>query len=175
MTSTIRGSDNFDSSNKLTAGTAQNTTSGTAIDFTGIPSWAKRITLSFNSVSTNGTTSLLVQVGSGSVSSSGYSAVSTQVSGTVGNSTAGVLSSVGFILYHNSALNVFSGSLVLTLVSNNTWVCSSTLYQSTGAYTGSCMSSGLAPTLVGALDRVRITTTSGTDLFDAGSVNILYE
>jgi hypothetical protein len=29
--------------------------------------------------------------------------------------------------------------------------------------------------LGGALDRVRITTVNGTDTFDAGSINILYE
>ena len=29
--------------------------------------------------------------------------------------------------------------------------------------------------LAGALDRVRITTVNGTDTFDAGSINILYE
>ena len=30
-------------------------------------------------------------------------------------------------------------------------------------------------TLSGALDRVRVTTVNGTDTFDAGSINILYE
>ena len=30
-------------------------------------------------------------------------------------------------------------------------------------------------TLGGALDRIRVTTVNGTDLFDAGSINIMYE
>jgi len=30
-------------------------------------------------------------------------------------------------------------------------------------------------TISGVLDRIRLTTVNGTDTFDAGSVNILYE
>ena len=56
----------------LTSGTAQASTSGTAIDFTGIPSWAKRITVMFNGVSTNGTSNPQIQLGSGSPTTSGY-------------------------------------------------------------------------------------------------------
>jgi hypothetical protein len=39
----------------------------------------------------------------------------------------------------------------------------------------SAASSAGAVTLSGTLDRVRITTVNGTDTFDAGSINILYE
>ena len=39
--------------------TAQNTTSGTSIDFTGIPSWVKRITVMFQGVSTTGSSQVL--------------------------------------------------------------------------------------------------------------------
>lgn len=56
----------------LTSGTAVATTSGTSIDFTGIPSWAKKITVMFSAVSTNGTSPIQVQIGAGSVSNSGY-------------------------------------------------------------------------------------------------------
>jgi hypothetical protein len=37
------------------------------------------------------------------------------------------------------------------------------------------ITTGGSVTLSGTLDRVRITTVSGTDTFDAGSINILYE
>jgi hypothetical protein len=32
-----------------------------------------------------------------------------------------------------------------------------------------------AKSLAGTLDRVRITTVNGTDVFDVGAINILYE
>ena len=58
---------------KLTLATAQNTTSGTAIDFTGIPSWAKQITIAFDGVSTTGVNGYLVQIGtSGGIETTGY-------------------------------------------------------------------------------------------------------
>jgi hypothetical protein len=39
---------------------------------------------------------------------------------------------------------------------------------------GGATISGLV-TLGGAMDRVRITSTNGTDTFDGGTVNIMYE
>jgi hypothetical protein len=52
--------------------TAKASTSGTSVDFTGIPSWVKRVTVMFSGVSTNGTSVVLVQLGAGSVTTSGY-------------------------------------------------------------------------------------------------------
>ena len=52
---------------QLVSGTAVASTSGTSIDFTGIPSWVKRITVMFNGVSTSGTSFKQIQIGSGSV------------------------------------------------------------------------------------------------------------
>ena len=46
------------------------------------------------------------------------------------------------------------------------------LAQSNGAAT---MTTGGSVTLGGTLDRLRITTVNGTDAYDAGTVNILYE
>jgi hypothetical protein len=152
----------------LTSGTAQATTSGTSIDFTGIPSWAKRITVMFNGVSTNGTSNLQIQIGAGSVTTSGYASSSS----TQGVSTAGVNSTAGFVSYNNVASNVFSGSYTITNVSGNIWVLAGTLANAVAAYTVS--SAGLIA-LGGTLDRVRITTVNGTDTFDAGSINIMYE
>lgn len=151
----------------LTSGTAVASTSGTSIDFTSIPSWVKRITVIFNEVSTNGTSFKLVQIGSGSVTSSGYLSASTYVAGT-----SGVTSSVaGFIMYANGAADVVSGHMVLTPVSGNTWISS----HSAKGNAGYTLSGGGSLALGGTLDRVRITTVNGTDTFDAGSINILYE
>ena len=75
----------------IVSGTAQNSTSGTAIDFTGIPSWVKRITVMFNGVSTNGTSNLLLQIGAGSVTTSGYNSQAWTANTINTNATNGYL------------------------------------------------------------------------------------
>ena len=106
MSSVIRGNDNFDSAvSGLKLMTAQNSTSGTSIDFVGIPFWAKRITVMFNGVSTNGTSNLLVQLGSGSIQTTGYASSSSIVSSTVITTS----SVAGFILVTNNASDIKSG------------------------------------------------------------------
>lgn len=48
----------------ITQGTAQNTTSGTTSDFTGIPSWAKKIIVMINGISTSAVSStFMLQLG----------------------------------------------------------------------------------------------------------------
>jgi hypothetical protein len=153
----------------ITSGTAVASTSGTAINFTGIPSWVKRITVMFSGVSTSGTSNYLVQVGSGSVTTTGYSG-----SGTI-FSTSSLLtgtSTAGFLMRQDSAAGNISGAVVLSVISGNTLVASGTL--SSPANTYSLITSGTI-TLGGAIDRVRVTTVNGTDTFDAGTINILYE
>jgi len=153
-----------------TAGTAVATTSGTAIDFTSIPSWVKRITVMFNGNSTNGSNFKLVQIGAGSVTTSGYVSGSSIIAGA---SSATSTSTAGFIIRANSAADVIYGHLILTNVSGNIWVSSHNLYSDeTTDYT---ISGGGQIALGGVLDRLRFTTVGGTDTFDAGSINILYE
>lgn len=156
-------------SSVITSGTAQTTTSGTSIDFTSIPSWVKRVTLMFDGVSTNGTTSILVQLGdSGGVETTGYISTSVQLSTAAGladNSTA------GFVIRSATASNVFSGSMVVMNITGNDWVSQHSVKQTTTAIACGAGDKTLSDTL----DRVRITTVNGTDAFDAGSINILYE
>ena len=161
-------------SQPLTSATAQNSTSGTSIDFTGIPSWVKRVTVMFNGVSTNGASNPLIRLGySGGIVSSGYS------SGTAylyTSATPGVITdSSGFVIIAGgSAADVFQGSYVFTLLnsSTNLWVGSGVLYRSD---TVQLWPSAGSVSLSGVLTTVRMTTVNGTDTFDAGSVNILYE
>lgn len=155
-------------SSVLTSGTAQASTSGTSIDFTGIPSWVKRVTVMFSGVSTNGTSVMQIQIGSGSVITSGY----VSQTSTIGNSS--VTATSGFT--QNSgplAANINGGLFVITLVSGFSYLGSGTL--NTIASTNNAYLSAGTLTLSGVLDRVRITTVNGTDTFDAGSINILYE
>jgi len=155
----------------ITSGTSQASTSGTSIDFTGIPSWVKRITVMLNGISKSGTANFLVQLGtSGGVTTTGYVAKA----GYVGSGgTGGVSSTSGFPTGGDAAGTIFvSGAFVFTNVSGNIWV--GALSASTDPNNYSVCGGGTV-TLSGTLDRVRITTTNGTDTFDAGSINILYE
>jgi hypothetical protein len=139
------------------------------LDFYNIPSWVKRITVMLSGVSTSGISNFLIQIGSGSVTTSGYASRATYFQGTGlsgGNSTA------GFLWGNNAAANTESGAITLTLLASNTWVATG-YFADSGANSSS--TGGTSPALGGALDRVRITTVGGTDTFDAGSINILYE
>lgn len=153
----------------INSATAVASTSGTSIDFTGIPSGVKRITVMFNAISTSGSSILQVQIGSGSVTTSGYSSLSSEIYSGVATTTA----TSGFIFYTNVAAAVCSGHMVLTNVSGNIWVSSHTIMNYTA--TAYAMVGSGTVTLGGVLDRVRVTTVNGTDTFDAGSINILYE
>jgi hypothetical protein len=158
----------------LGVGTSVASTSGTSIDFTGIPSWAKRITVMFSGVSTNGTSIPLVQLGdSGGIENTGYLATASGIATTV--STANY--TTGFGLTNtggHSAASVFQGLLNISLLnsSTNTWVLSGSLARSDTAYTN--VIQGSKP-LSDVLTQVRITTVNGTDTFDAGTINIIYE
>jgi hypothetical protein len=152
--------------------TAKATTSGTSIDFTGIPSWAKKITVMFNGVSTNGTSIVIVRVGASTVSTTGYFSCVSEIVGGVG--VASATSTAGFPLSVNVvATSALTGNLFLYKITANTWTLSHNLYRGDGSLT--CIGTGSSPSLSGTLDVIRITTVNGTDTFDAGSINILIE
>jgi hypothetical protein len=162
----------------LVSGTLQATTSGTAIDFTGIPSWVKRITVMLNGVSTNATNSrrYLIQLGSGGVPrESSYISQASQI-GSVANTTNSIsLVSTGFVLqgYVPTASDAYIGNVQITNITGNTWISSGVIATDTGS-SNVAMSAGRV-SLFGTLDMVRITTVSTPDTFDGGSVNIMYE
>jgi hypothetical protein len=157
----------------IVSGTAVASTSGTSIDFTSIPSWVKRITVMFSGLSTNGSSNLQIQIGAGSVTTSGYTSYAVQ-SGTAGS--GGITATSGFILtFSIVAASIQYGSLVLTNLTSNTWVSSLAAGGTDSSSNPVGRSGGGSIALGGTLDRVRITTVNGTDTFDAGSINILYE
>jgi hypothetical protein len=157
------------SSSGLTLATAVATTSGTVVDFSGIPSTVKRITVMFAGVSTTGT-AFGVQLGFTTFVTTGYSG---SVSALANTSTVNATTPTNLIgVGYYTAASSFVGSCVITNISGNTWVGSSN-----GAWYPANVTSqgGGSITLGGTLDRVRITTVNGTDTFDAGSINIMYE
>jgi hypothetical protein len=158
--------------NKLLTSTAQATTSGTTLDFTTLPSWVKRITVMLIDVSTNGSSSPIIQLGTSSgIVTSGY--VSSVSGGSSGMASA--TSSSGFILQNGNygASNTVTGSLVISYFGSNKWVAHGVFSNATGS-TSTQMCAG-SKALSGTLDRIRLTAENGTDTFDAGSINILYE
>lgn len=149
------------------------TASGTAIDFTGIPSWAKKITVMFAGVSTSGSTPILIRIGtSSSIETSGYISIGSAIQG----------SAVGINFYDTAFLTgdnrvpsiVDYGNATINKVTNNTYCFSGIMAQTGGANYRTAHGAG-SKTLSGTLDRIRITTVNGTDVFDAGQINIMYE
>jgi hypothetical protein len=157
---------------QIVRGTAVATTSGTSVDFTGIPSWVKRLTVVFTTLSQSGSAYVLFQLGdSGGVETTGYTSTANFLQG--GTSSGTFSSTAGIVLLTGSTPNQITGSVVFNNINSNTWVA-------TGMYnynnnTGITGYSAGDKTLSNTLDRIRITSTNGTDTFDAGLVNIIYE
>ena len=149
----------------IVSGTAV-TASSTSVDFTGIPSWVKRITVMFNGVSLSGTAFLLVQLGdAGGIENSGYLSSTCNQSGTVTQSGS------GFVAGGQGATLICSGIMTISALGSNSWVSSHSAKLST---TATCYGGG-DKTLSDTLTQLRITTSNGTDTFDAGSINLLWE
>ena len=156
----------------LTSGTVQASTSGTSIDFTGIPSWAKRITLMFQGVSTNGTSNIQIQLGdSGGIETTGYLGDGFSTAGG-GVANSNYTSGFGIGITNQAAASLSHGNFTITNLSGNIWTIFGALAQSTSATMNFTAGS---KELSATLDRLRITTVNGTDVFDLGSINILYE
>lgn len=156
---------------KIVQGTAVASTSGTAIDFTGIPSWAKRVTVMFNGVSTYGTIPIVIQIGSTTLTASGYNSINS-VTATSSYTTA--ITTAFLVTQYQAAGTLVYGSAVLTNISGNTWVMAGQAYMTTNtsAVPATCVFTGQIA-LSGVLTRVYIFASG--DTFDAGSINIMYE
>ena len=155
---------------RLVSGTVINA-SGTSVDFSGIPIWAKRVTVTFKSLSINASNYIQCQLGSLSPVTTGYVGSLNRSGSQWFNITTGLgLASTSGALPNNT------GSAVFTLLTGNTWVGTSTVLNETASI-GFWLSS-TSVTLPGTLDSLRLigsATGAPSDTFDSGSVNILYE
>jgi hypothetical protein len=158
----------------IVSATAQASTSGTSIDFTSIPSWVKRITVMFSGVSTSGTSIVQLQLGdAGGVETTGYAGITVRSGGSSNVYTSAYSS--GFLTQTVMiAASTYAAQIVLTNISGNMWAMSGMTANTTSPSNDSCFMCG-DKTLSATLDRVRITTVNGTDTFDAGTINIMYE
>ena len=144
-------------------------TTNTSLDFTSVPSWVKRITVMLNGISTNGATDYFLRIGSGSFVNTGYSGYASFHNFNSPTNSSRLLFSTGFSIYAGNSANLNSGVLQLVLLTGNTWIVSGQLGATDYpfSYFGSLALSGV-------LDRVQL-VTNGTEVFDAGNINILYE
>ena len=154
----------------LVLGTVIATTSGSSHDFTGIPSWAKKVTINFSGVSTTGTNNIFIQIGdSGGIEVSGYLGAAWSTSAATGVNDATAFPITASV----AAVTIIHGSASITLLDSatNTWSSYGNIAFSNSA---SLQVSAGSKSLSATLDRVRI-IVGGGDTFDAGKINILYE
>ncbi len=153
----------------IVSGTAQ-TASGSSVDFTGIPSWVRRITMSITGLSFAAAGSAITRIGSGSLLTSGYTWMQTTTSASSASAQQGNTGLSNFTT--SNAAHVVSGQVVLVLqnATTNTWMGSGTAIRLGDTIVQSWLGFVSLP---GVLDRISLVATVST--FDAGSVNILYE
>jgi len=140
---------------------------GTSMDWTGIPSGVKHITIMGVGISSNGVAGFICQIGdSGGLETAGYASYVT-------NALDGA-SSVSLTAFHLTNATSpgsqyqFKIFLALEHASTNTWVSSSFVVTGNVSFIGVG-----SKALSGTLDRVRF--NAGGDTIDLGAVNISYE
>lgn len=165
----------WDTGRGITLRTPVTYNNASSIDFTGIPSWVKRITVMLDQFSTNGTSAYLIRLGTSiGFFTAGYVSSASNITTSA---TAITGSTAGLILNASAsaiAASTYTGSIVITQMDPaGIWTStgilsrSDNIVHSTSA--GSANLGGLP------LDSIRITTVGGTNLFDNGEVNIMYE
>ena len=158
----------WEDATNLTRATAIASTSGTSIDFESLPSGIRRITIMLANVSTNGTSEMIVQLGdSGGYETSGYSSRTADLGTTQESSSDGFKLSTDM-----GATHVYHGAFYIDNIDGNTWVCTGQMSRSDG---GNIYRTGGSKALSAECDRIRLTTQGGSNTFDAGTVNIMYE
>ena len=162
----------------LTSGTSTALSGTKEKTFSAIPSWVKRITLTFDSVSTttaaaNANYAPVVRIGDSSgIQSTGYTSYTGRINGAGAGSDKG--SGTGYELINSGAgSQIYTGQVVLSQSATNTWVING-IFSYIDSSGGSSMLTGFK-TLSSTLTQIQLTTVSGADNFDAGTINIMYE
>ena len=154
------------------------TASGPSVDFLNIPTWVKRVTVLLNNVSTSGSNAPILQIGpSTSPEVSGYTGYAVTHGGAgIGYHANSAAYSASFLLYATTWSDAYNytGKVVFDLINSasNTWVVNG-LFVAIGDTNTQTTVVG-AKSLVSALNIIRL-TINGSDTFDGGTINILYE
>ena len=170
---TLPGANTSAQLGSLTLGTAQ-TASGTSVNFTGIPSWVKRITVMFSGASGSSTSDLVCRLGTvAGFTTAGYFGVYEGIGAN--GATSSVASSTTFfgLISGLAATDILYGTVLLTHMSNNIWTITGTLCRD--ATNDAIYMTAGSVTLADTCDRVQLTWANGTATFDAGTINIMYE
>lgn len=169
------GALSWQTATNLTRGTTITASTGSPtsidIDLSSLPTGIRRITLILDGLSTNGTSRVVVRVGTGGVvETSNYH-------GTVAQ--AGISSIAGENMDTSFEFDIAANASAIrctTMVLCNTdgdrWVMSAISGRQdsvNSSYAGGRINLG------GTLDIIRITTFGGTNTFDTGLINIFYE
>jgi hypothetical protein len=160
----------YDSIQRATSVTA----SGSSVDFTNIPSWVRRITVTMTGISFAAAGVGRIRIGtSGGLVTTGYAG------GLVGIATTPAVSldSLGASpegiagLSASAAATVVTGQFIIVNVTGNTWQATGSVVRNTDTAALNVSNGWIA--LSGTLDRLSLVATTST--FDAGTINILYE
>ena len=152
----------------VTLGTEVAHGGGATRTLTDIPSGVKKVTVMIEQLSTSGTSNIILRIGpSGGVVTSGYDCDAGSFSNNYANQTD------GFALVRTTvAASLYNGVYHLHLfnASANQW-----------CFSGGCSTNNDAHgtwghvSLSGALNKISITTTGGSNVFDSGAVNIQFQ
>ena len=152
----------------ITLGTEVAHGGGATRTLTDIPSGVKHVVVMLEQLSTGGTSNIILRIGpSGGVVTSGYDCDAASTSNNYANQTD------GFALVRTTvAASLYNGAYHLDLfnASTNQWCFSggaTTNNDAFGTYGHVSLS--------GALNKLTITTTGGSDVFDSGNVNISFQ
>jgi len=145
----------------------QSPTSGTSVDFTGLPSGVRNIKILFDQISLSGTDTLLCQLrDGGGLETSGYASMAENGNTRVASTSGLQISSSG------DASHAYTGQINLSLEdsTNNTWCSFGILRQNDS----NISLSGGSKTLSAELDGLRI-LVSGSNTYDAGSLSVMFQ
>lgn len=158
---------------KFAASVTVATTSGISHDFNSIATWAQRITVVFDLVSTNGSDQVAIQLGTAaSFSTTGYQGSSAYIGPSLGSSLASNIGTGGFAINLTGSSSTRTGKITIDRVAGNVWQCSGMIGDTSS---GNLIFVAGRKSLSDVLTRIRLTTVSGIDVFDGGQVTVTVE
>jgi hypothetical protein len=154
----------------LTQSSSVATTSGLSVGITTITGTPKLIMFHLNGVTTSG--GVTIQIGSGSYTTSGYLAYGARIPNSANPATTNYTNGFGINMAASST--ALYGVVTLSNTTGNTWAASYSLGALQGGSTNLNFTGGGTVALGGAIDRIQVTSTSGSDVFSAGSISVNY-
>lgn len=157
-------------SQPLTSAGVQSVSGVTSREWTGIPSWVRRVTISFADVTlASGSINVRLGTSGGYVTTNSYYWDSTNLSGWMGSAPR-----TAFTLATTNSNSDYNGHFVLTNHQDgNTWIASALFVISN---VGPYQVTGAGYITLGQLDRIQVLQLGGgATTFASGSVSVLYE